>query len=220
MTARTPVPRAYGGAPAGCESVSTGAPQGFAHVGAQWSSGRVTTFIPELSQDPRVQGNPVGELATYREYLDYFRGTLEMKCAGLTAEQLARRSVPPSTLSLLGLVRHLAKVEHSWFERVLRQQLHLDRLYRPESDHDFDFNGAAGDDEVVEDAFTQWKAQIAAADAWLDACDETDLGRVVAVRDDETASIRDILVHMVEEYARHCGHADLLRECLDGRTGQ
>ena len=107
-----------------------------------------------------------------------------MKCAGLTAEQLARRAVPPSTLSLLGLVRHMAKVEHSWFERVLKQQLHLERLYRPESDHDFDFNGATAEDEVVVDALTQWKAQIASANAWLDALDEADLGRVMDVRDE------------------------------------
>jgi uncharacterized damage-inducible protein DinB len=180
----------------------------------------VTIHIPEFTEDPRVQGNPVGELATYRDYLDHYRLTLEMKCAGLTAEQLARRAVPPSTLSLLGLVRHLARVEHSWFERVLKGQRHLERLYRPEDDHDFDFNGATPQDEVVEDALTQWRAQVASANAWLDAFDEAELGRVVDVRDGETASVRDILVHMVEEYARHCGHADLLRECIDGRTGQ
>ena len=180
----------------------------------------MTIPVPELPDDPRVVGDPVGELATYREYLDYFRSTLELKCAGLTGEQLATRSVPPSTLSLLGLVRHLAKVEHSWFQRVLVRQLHLDRLYRPEHDHDFDFNGASGDDDVVEEAFSRWRAQVAVSNAWLDGFDEADLGDVVDVRDDETSSIRDILVHMVEEYARHCGHADLLRECIDGRTGQ
>lgn len=180
----------------------------------------MTIHIPDFPEDPRVAGNPDGELATYREYLDHYRLTLEMKCAGLTAEQLARRAVPPSTLSLLGLVRHMAKVEHSWFERVLKGQWHLERLYRPESDLDFDFNGATPQDDVVEDAFTQWKAQVASANAWLDALDEADLGQVMDVRDDETASVRDILLHMVEEYARHCGHADLLRECIDGRTGQ
>jgi len=180
----------------------------------------VTVHIPEFTEDPRVASDPAGELATYRGYLDHYRLTLEMKCAGLTAEQLATRSVPPSTLSLLGLVRHLARVEHSWFERVLKGQLHLERLYRPDDDHDFDFNGAMAQDDVVEDAFTQWRAQVASANAWLDTFDEAELGRVVDVRDGETASVRDILVHMVEEYARHCGHADLLRECIDGRTGQ
>jgi uncharacterized damage-inducible protein DinB len=180
----------------------------------------MTIPVPELPDDPRIVGDPVGELATYREYLDYFRGTLELKCAGLTGEQLATRSVPPSSLSLLGLVRHLAKVEHSWFVRVLGERLDVERLYRPEHDHDHDFNGATSDPAVVDEAFAQWRAQVAAADAWLDGFDEADLGRVVPVRDDETSSIRDILVHMVEEYARHCGHADLLRECIDGRTGQ
>ena len=180
----------------------------------------MTIPVPEFATDPRVQGNPVGELATYRDYLDHYRLTLELKCAGLTGEQLATRSVPPSTLSLLGLVRHLAKVEHSWFERVLKRQWHLERLYRPEHDHDFDYNGASAEDTVVEDAFTQWRTQVASANAWLDTFDEADLGRVMDVRDGETASVRDVLVHMVEEYARHCGHADLLRECIDGRTGQ
>ncbi len=180
----------------------------------------VTIPVPNLDHDPRVGGDPVGELATYREYLDYFRTTLELKCAGLTGEQLATRSVPPSTLSLLGLVRHMAKVEHSWFQRVLGGQLHLVRLYRPEDDHDFDFNGATAEDAVVQDAFTRWREQMSAADAWFDGFDEAGLGDVVNVRGNETSSIRDVLVHMVEEYARHCGHADLLRECLDGRTGQ
>ena len=155
MTARTPVRPGYAPASVPAKPVC--------------EAGRVTIHIPDFGQDPRSLGDPVGELATYREYLDHFRLTLEMKCAGLTTEQLARRSVPPSTLSLLGLVRHMAKVEHSWFERVLKGQLHLERLYRPEDDHDFDFNGAAADDAVVEDAFTQWKAQIASADAWLDS---------------------------------------------------
>ena len=206
MTARTPVHPGYAPAYSWRKPVCKGEP--------------VTIHIPDFDQDPRVVGDPVGELATYREYLDYFRGTLEMKCAGLTGEQLATRSVPPSTLSLLGLVRHMAKVEHSWFERVLKEQLHLERLYRPEHDHDFDFNAASAEHAVVEDALTQWKSQIASANAWLDTFDEADLGRVVDVRDDETASVRDIFVHMVEEYARHCGHADLLREVIDGRTGQ
>lgn len=180
----------------------------------------MTIHVPEFDVDPRPHStHPDGELATYRDYLDHYRLTLEIKCAGLTAEQLARRSVPPSTLSLLGLLRHMAKVEHSWFERVLKNQGHLERLYRPEEDHDFDFNGAVADDAVVEDALAQWRAQVASADAWLDDLDAADLGADVDMQD-ETASVRDILVHMIEEYARHCGHADLLRECVDGRTGQ
>jgi uncharacterized damage-inducible protein DinB len=141
-----------------------------------------------------------------------------MKCEGLSPEQLATRSVPPSTLSLLGLVRHLARVEHNWFHRVLGGHLDQPRLYRTGEDPDLDFSGAVGDPAVVDDAFATWRQQIADADAWLDGV--SDLGAVVPIRPGEEGSVRDILVHMIEEYARHCGHADLLRECIDGRTGQ
>lgn len=171
-------------------------------------------------QDPRTYGNPVGELATYREYLTNYRLTIELKCDGLDADQLARRSVPPSTMSLLGLVRHMASVEHHWFERVLQGHPDRPRLYRTADDRDADFNAATGEQAVVDEAFASWKEQIARADAWLDELDEAELGREVPLGDDDTVSIRDVLVHMVEEYARHAGHADLLRECIDGRTGQ
>ncbi|WP_426566149.1 DinB family protein [Angustibacter sp. McL0619] len=169
--------------------------------------------------DPRTYGNPVGEKATYREYLANYRLTIELKCSGLVAEQLARRSVPPSTLSLLGLVRHLAQVENNWFQRVLQGRTDAPRLYKREDDRDWDFTGAAPEPAAVEEAFATWKAEIGAANEWLDALDEADLGREVSLHD-ESASIRDVLVHVIEEYARHAGHADLLRECIDGRTGQ
>ncbi len=167
--------------------------------------------------DPRPQDSPVGELATIRGYLTHFRLTLEMKCEGLTPEQLATRSVPPSTLSLLGLVRHMAKVEHVWFSR-LRGHPDVPRLYKTEEDPDLDFNGAVGDQAVVDDAFATWRQQVADADAWLEGA--PDLAAMVTTHHDEQGSVRDILIHMIEEYARHCGHADLLRECIDGRTGQ
>jgi uncharacterized damage-inducible protein DinB len=86
-------------------------------------------------------------------------------------------------------------------------------------DGDADFNGAVPDPAVVEEAFDVWKAEIAAADQWLDELDEDDLGREMTF-DEDTVSIRDVLVHVIEQYARHAGHADLLRECIDGRTGQ
>jgi uncharacterized damage-inducible protein DinB len=169
--------------------------------------------------DPRTYGNPVGEKATYREYLGNYRLTLEMKCAGLDADQLARRSVPPSTLSLLGLIRHLAQVENQWFQRVLQGRTEAPRLYKRDQERDWDFEGAVPDVAVVEDAFATWKAEIAKADEWLDALDEGDLGREVLLHDG-TVFVRDVLVHLIEEYSRHAGHADLLRECIDGRTGQ
>lgn len=157
-----------------------------------------------------------GEKAVLADYLERHRMTLELKCEGLTAEQLATRSVPPSTMSLLGLIRHLARVEHSWTRRVLEGQMDLPRLYRTEEDPDLDFNQAVADDQVVAEAWDTWRGEAAHArsvhaDLDLDALVEVD-GREVETR--------DILVHLVEEYARHVGHADLLRECIDGRTGE
>jgi uncharacterized damage-inducible protein DinB len=170
-------------------------------------------------QDPRSADNPVGEKATYREYLTNYRLTLEMKCDDLGPEQLARQSVPPSNLSLLGLVRHMAQVENFWFQRVLQGNTDGPRLYKRADDPDWDFNGATGDRETVDDAFGSWKAEIAKADEWFDAFDENDLGRELPLRDG-TVAVRDVIVHLIEEYARHAGHADLLRECIDGRVGQ
>jgi uncharacterized damage-inducible protein DinB len=169
--------------------------------------------------DPRTYGKPVGEKATYEEYLRNYRLTIEMKCEGLDADQLARRSVPPSTLSLLGLVRHLAQVENHWFQRVLQGRSEAPRLYKRADDPDWDFTGAAADPANVSEAFATWHSEIAASDAWLDALEEADLAGEVQL-DDGSVSRRDVLVHLIEEYARHAGHADLLRECIDGRTGQ
>jgi uncharacterized damage-inducible protein DinB len=170
-------------------------------------------------QDPRTSGNPIGEKATYGEYLANYRLTIQLKCEDLDAEQLARRSVPPSTMSLLGLVRHLAQVENHWFQRVLQGRTDGPRLYKSPENPDRDFDGAIADETVVEDAFATWRAEITAAESWFDALDESDLGREVE-HHGESVSIRDVLVHVIEEYARHAGHADLLRECIDGRTGQ
>ena len=172
-------------------------------------------------QDPRFDGKPVGELATYRDYLRNYRLTLELKCDDLTPEQLATRSVPPSSLSLLGLVRHMAQVEHTWFQRALQGNLEEPRPFSDPDDPDIEFTGAAGTQECVDEAFEAWKRQISRAEDWLHAqSDESMAKELVYNSDGEVTTVRDILVHMVEEYARHCGHADLLRECIDGRTGQ
>ncbi|GAA1520392.1 DinB family protein [Nocardioides humi] len=158
-----------------------------------------------------------GELANLRDYLTHYRATLERKCAGLTPEQLATRSVPPSTLSLLGMVRHLARVEHFWFQRAL-VEVDAPRIY---DDGDAGFAEVEPTEAAVAGAWTAWREQVALADAWLDRRTDDGLGQVVTFRQGtETASVRDILVHMIEEYARHCGHADLLRECIDGVTGE
>ncbi|MBE7188005.1 DinB family protein [Jatrophihabitans endophyticus] len=157
-----------------------------------------------------------GERGTLLRYLDQYRTTLTHKCADLDAEQLARRSVPPSTLSLLGLVRHMAEVERSWFRRLSGED--AAGIYYTEDDVDGDFDGAVADDEVVADAFRSWHAEIAFADRFL--ADHPDLGFETTTPNGRHVQLRDVLVHLVEEYARHCGHADLLRETIDGRVGE
>ena len=167
--------------------------------------------------DPRATGAAAeGERAVLLDYLRHYRLTLELKCDGLDAGQLARRSVPPSTMSLLGLVRHMAKVEHNWFRRVM-QGSDIPRLYWSEDHRDLDFDGALPDPEVVADAWASWRREVAHSEAFVEAAESLD---VQGVHPDGPVALREVLVHMIEEYARHAGHADLLRECIDGRTGQ
>jgi uncharacterized damage-inducible protein DinB len=178
---------------------------------------RADVFL-DPTTDPR-EGGPVdqSEKATLQEYLRYHRLTLELKCADLDAEQLARRSVPPSTMSLLGLVRHMAEVERVWFRRRLaREDVH--RLYQTREEPDADFDGAVADDAVVADAWARWREEVAFAEQWVDEHD--DLAGITCQARDGELTYREVMVHMVEEYARHNGHADLLRECIDGRVGQ
>lgn len=172
----------------------------------------------DQDQDPRETAEPaLGEKAVLADYLDRYRMTLDLKCDGLTPEQLATRSVPPSTLSLLGLVRHMARVEHHWFRRVLEGQSDLPRLYRTDDDPDLDFNGVEATEEAVVDAWESWYREVTHARKLYEELD--DLGATFDFQGRPT-EIRDVIVHLIEEYARHVGHADLLRECLDGRTGQ
>jgi uncharacterized damage-inducible protein DinB len=168
--------------------------------------------------DPREGGPSLGdERTTLVEFLRTQRLTLELKCADLDAADLARRSVEPSTLSLLGLVRHMAEVERSWFRRRMAGQDAPPRYYSP-SDPDGDFDGAVADPAVVDDAWTAWREEVAFAEQFV--ADAPDLGVVSHLSWDGSISLRELLVHMIEEYARHNGHADLLRERIDGRTGQ
>jgi hypothetical protein len=171
----------------------------------------------DAADDPRdVDGSPVGERETLLEYLHAYRHTLRMKCDGLTPEQLALRSVPPSTMSLLGLVRHLAEVELSWTVRTMRGE-RLEKPYSTTEDRDGDFHGAVGDPDLVADAWRTWEEAGAATDAFVDAT--ADLG-TLSLDPAQPIALREVLVHLIEEYARHCGHADLLRERIDGRVGQ
>jgi uncharacterized damage-inducible protein DinB len=155
------------------------------------------------------------ERALLEAWLDFHRETLLTKCAGLTAEQLTLRSVEPSSMSLLGLVRHMAEVERSWFRRRLAGQ-QLDFLYCTlETNEDGDF-----DDVNAADAETD----LATYAREVELARETTAGRSL---DDtfyhsyrkEDMNLRWVYLHMIEEYARHNGHADLLRERIDGATG-
>lgn len=167
--------------------------------------------------DPRGDGGFEGERATLVGYLRNQRLTLELKCADLDAEALARRSVPPSNLSLLGLVRHLAGVEQYWFRQVLAGEPPSPRHYRAGDDPDGDFNDAVADPDAVADAWRTWRGEVAFAERFVAAAPDL---AVAGRHDGEPIALREVLVHLVEEYARHNGHADLLRERIDGRIGE
>jgi len=174
--------------------------------------------------DPREHGPRLGdERVTLAEALRCARLTLEMKCAGLDAQAMARRSVGPSTMSLLGLVRHLAEVERATF-RVLLAGQDAPRLFCSDTDRDGDFDGAIADPQVVAEAWDAWRAEADFATRFVAEAASLDL-----TGDDPlnlhgsgggAMSLREALVGMIEEYARHLGHADLLRERIDGRIGQ
>ncbi|MEV0805207.1 DinB family protein [Micromonospora sp. NPDC050200] len=190
----------YGDAPAGLPTRSFG-----------WSD-----MFLKPDDDPRSDGGFDDERSILVNYLRDHRLTLELKCAGLDAEALARRSVPPSTMSLLGLVRHMAEVERGWFRRTMAGE-DAPRIWCTEEEPDGDFDGAVADPAVVEEAWAAWRAEVAYAERFV--VEAADLG-VKGHRGDLTISLRELLVHMIEEYARHNGHADFLRERIDGRVGQ
>lgn len=172
--------------------------------------------------DPREsEAGAADERGTLLEYLNRYRLTLEMKCADLSGEQLACRSVPPSTMSLLGLVRHLADGERYWFRQVLAGEK-AGRIFRTAEDRDAAFNGARPDPELVDEAWTAWRAEVAFAQRFAEDAPHLEITGSYdqGGGDRGTVTLREVLVHMIEEYARHCGHADLLRERIDGRVGQ
>ena len=167
--------------------------------------------------DPRKWGAGQGdERTTLVEFLRWQRTTLQIKCDGLDPEQLARRAVEPSTMSLLGLVRHLADVERGWFRRRFAGQP-VPKRYQSAAEPDGDFDGAVASLAAVDDAWAAWREEVAFADDFVGS---HDLDFVAPSPTGLTMSLRELLVHMIEEYARHNGHADLLRERIDGRRGQ
>jgi uncharacterized damage-inducible protein DinB len=170
--------------------------------------------------DPRADPDPrADERTTLVEFLRWQRETLELKCVDLDPAQLATRGVEPSSMSLLGLVRHMADVERGWFREVMAGQdvtLH----YESKANRDAAFDDAVADAELVAEAFRLWREEIAFAEQFVADAPDLDL---VSATDDAwrgPMSLRWVLVHMIEEYARRNGHADLLRERIDGRVGQ
>jgi hypothetical protein len=184
---------------------------------------RADMFI-DLEEDPRENGPRLGdERATLVEVLRAARLTLEMKCAGLDAEAMARRSVDPSTMSLLGLVRHLAEMERKTFREMMAGQ-DVPPLYCSDTDRDGDFDGAVPDPDVVAEAWGAWRHEVDFAARFVAAAPTLDITGDDPLNEHGSGggemSLREALVGMIFEYARHMGHADLLRERIDGRIGQ
>ena len=170
-----------------------------------------------MKDEDRTEPPYVGDdRAVLTGFLDFHRDTLEMKCTELTPEQLRERAVPPSSLSLLGLVRHLAEVERGWFQRGVAGE-EITPLYYSDDDPDGDFDNVGDATQAdVDEAFASWQAAVRRAREITAAAALDD----TFSRRDKQISLRWVLTHMIEEYARHNGHADLLRERIDGVTGE
>ncbi len=155
-----------------------------------------------------------GERETLRAYLDFHRATMVQKCEGLPDEDLRRRSMPPSALSLLGLVRHMAEVERSWFRRVVDGE-DVALVWSPDGDFQAAYEAATA---TRAETFTAWEREVAHArriERGAPSLDVTGVDRMTG----EAYSLRLVMLHMIQEYARHNGHADLLREGIDGTVG-
>src|SRR5215467_3574200 len=176
------------------------------------------------ADDPRENGPRLGdERTTLVEVLRCARLTLELKCEGLDAQALARRSVEPSTMSLLGLVRHLADQERRTFREMMAGQ-DVPPLFCSDTDRDGDFDGAVPDQQVVAQAWEAWRAEVDFAERFVAGAPSLDITGDDPLNQHGSGggrmSLREVLVGMIWEYGRHMGHVDLLRERLDGRIGQ
>lgn len=152
------------------------------------------------------------ERTTLLEFLDYYRVVFRRKVEGLDDAQVRTASCPPSDLTPLGMVRHMADVERGWFRRGLGEEIDFRLDYSEDEDADFH----PGPDDSMTDALAYWDEDVAAARANIERFALDDLllrGR------EPLKSVRRTVVHMIEEYARHCGHLDLITEAIDGRTG-
>ena len=166
-------------------------------------------MAPQRDEPP----HEADERSTLTAFLDFQRATLALKCDGLTDDQLCDRAVPPSDLSLLGIVRHMAEVERNWFRPLLSGE-EMSMIFAPDMDWDAAFRDVAS--ASVAEAFDTWQAECEHARALVAAATSLDIS---GNRRGERFSLRWVITHMIEEYARHNGHADLIRERLDGMKG-
>lgn len=168
-------------------------------------------FVHE-DHDPRADGGwNNDERSVLLGFLSDRRITLELKCAGLDAEQMTRRSVPPSDLSLLGLVGHLTNVETYWFQHVIAGRDGEQPNSEAAVDSPFDVEP---DPVVVDRVWLAWRDEVALSELCMQGI--SDMGQQTA----GSIPVREVLVHVIREYAQHLGHADLIRERIDGRVGQ
>ena len=161
-------------------------------------------------------GPPViaGEREMLRAFLDFHRATLAMKCDGLADEDLRRQSMPPSTLSLLGLVRHMAEVERAWFRKVIgREDIPL--VWSDQGDYQVAYDASAA---TRSEAFGAWEAEVRHSRRIEEQAESLDVTGYQASWG-EDVSLRLVMLHLMHEYARHNGQADLLREGIDGIVG-
>ena len=172
-------------------------------------------FSPVWADDDRPR---IPRVAAEREaltaYLDYYRATVEIKCRGLTPAQARSRSMPPSTLSLHGLVRHLAGVERWWFQQNFERR-DVPFLFFTAAEPDLDFDPPSDADFIAD--LATWRAECAVSRDIVAAHDLDDTARPLDWYED--VDLRWLVLRMITEYAQHCGHVDLLREGIDGRAG-
>jgi hypothetical protein len=164
-----------------------------------------------VREDPPLVADERGSLTSW---LDFHRSTLLQKCAGLSGAQMVQPAVPPSGLTLLGLVQHMTYVEWWWFEHIFAGGAMPEPIC---TDDDLDADFHALDPDHVDDALAAFRAQCAHSSAIVGGVES--LETLIASAEREPRDLRWVMVHMIEEYARHNGHADLLRECIDGVVG-
>ncbi|MGP3985597.1 DinB family protein [Streptomyces sp. 3N207] len=176
--------------------------------------GAPVAFAAQWADDTREPLPLVGdERELLTRYIDWYRETLLLKCTGVPPEALSERTVPPSGMSLHGLLRHLAGVERWWF-RIQFAGEELPLLYYSDDDPDQDFDALDGDPA---EALTVWRAECERSREIVAAAELDATG--THARTGRPFSLRRALIHMIAEYAQHCGHADLMRERIDGATG-